>query len=136
MGPEGASARSAEWPVKKDETDERASWVVDVGATDFGVVGFLDFRICERLYLAMAIETNTTVAGRSLPIAYIRIAKVTLLEKESGCEALVYVYASFDDRNSARDPVTQFPIAIPYSDQPFAALYEALKQGYPNFKDV
>ncbi len=84
----------------------------------------------------MAIKVNTTVDGKSYPEAYVRVARITRVEKDVACEGVVWVYANEADRLVNRPPVQQYRFQSPYSDQPYGALYAELKKGYPGHTNL
>lgn len=85
----------------------------------------------------MALQASVSVAdGTALPAAYIRVAKITNVEKDVITEGLIYVYASAADRVAGREPSQVFTMQASYSDQPYGALYAELKNRYPVFKNV
>lgn len=84
----------------------------------------------------MALETGVTVRGKRLDKAYMRVEKIHELRVDAPIRATVYIYANGQDRKHERSPEETFEIEVPYSEQPFAAVYGALKRLYPDNKDA
>lgn len=83
----------------------------------------------------MALQTPLTFRDRKMDAAYIMVPSVTI-EKDAYILAKVRVYATALDRRNNLPPVDEFSFQLPYSDTPFAAVFVALRQKYPNATNV
>lgn len=83
----------------------------------------------------MALQIKTIIKGKAAPSAYVCVRRLVVDKFANFVKAEIFIYENQMARTDEKEPIDTLEVTVPFSDTPFAPVYDELKKLFMEFTE-